>query len=131
MVKKKTTGLKKCIAEGCGASLTMGRVRFAVQYCEHHRPISVAIKALRQPCRIIDCKNPASEDGYCNSCRPFPADVVPLRTDWLKGEGLIDSNTFDTCVYCPKTNLPKGSRVCGPCAEKIAQIRQSAMNDTP
>ncbi|MBK38344.1 MAG: hypothetical protein CMB45_05075 [Euryarchaeota archaeon] len=129
MAKKKITGLRKCIAEGCNASLTVGKVRFAMQYCERHRATSVALKALRQPCRIIDCKNPATEDGYCDGCRPFPADIVPLREDWLQGEGLMTSNGFDSCSYCNETSLPKGSRVCRICAEKIAQIRQEVMND--
>ena len=47
---------------------------------------------------MIECKNPADEDGYCDPCRPFAADESPLRLDWLEGEALIETNR-PLCQY--------------------------------
>jgi len=53
---------------------------------------------MRQPCRFVKCKNPAHEDGYCDTHRPFDGDNVPMREDWLSGTGLIKTNN-PRCPY--------------------------------
>jgi len=98
---KKTTTAKKCIY--CKAKLTRPRgkgasPRYSAQYCETHWALVTRLRALRQPCRAIECKNPADEDGYCDPCRPFAADESPLRLDWLEGDGLLDTNR-PACQY--------------------------------
>ena len=129
MVKKKTTGLRVCIAEGCKVSLTKSKVRYALQYCDSHWDMAKQLKAKRQPCRVIDCKNPACEDGYCDKCRPFPADVVPLREDWIQNAGLIKTNSISCCPYCGSKERPTGARMCSICSEQIAAIRGNLMTD--
>ena len=109
MVRKKESNNKTCLAAGCNTKLIIGKVRVGDhQYCQECNSLKKRLKQLRQPCRIIGCKNPADVDGYCNGCRPEAANVVTFRLDWLKGENLIDSNVI-TCVYCDATaskNMP-------------------------
>ena len=50
------------------------------------------LRGMRQPCRKVRCSNPAHEDGYCDTHRPFDSKTVPIREDWLTGDGLIKSN---------------------------------------
>lgn len=95
MVKKNTSS-KVCMA--CGARLLRAKSKYAKQYCDEHKKMMDQLRQMRQPCRFVRCKNPAHEDGYCDSCRPFDANRVPMREDWLSGEGLIKSNN-PKCPY--------------------------------
>ena len=125
MAKKKTQGTRTCLAEGCNAALMRNRVRYATQYCEVHRKFFKKLRDLRQPCRIVGCKNPAQEDGYCDKDRPEAANVVSFRLDWLEGSNLIETNNVP-CVYCGadcQKNIPQ----CNDCSEKIAQIRNALL----
>ena len=56
------------------------------------------LRRIRQPCSKIGCKNPAHEDGYCDTCRPFAANNVPFRMDWIRGENLLKDNR-PVCLY--------------------------------
>ena len=99
MVKKKTSGLRVCIAANCGERLQRAGVRYAKQYCEHHLQLMKQLRRLREPCRIIDCKNPSHEDGYCDIHRPFDADHVPFRAEWLEDVGRLKTNSVKVCPY--------------------------------
>lgn len=92
---KKLTSSKVCLA--CGERLTRNS-RYAKQYCAEHKRMMDQLRSMRQPCRKVQCKNPAHEDGYCDGCRPFESDLVLLREDWLNGEGLIKGNN-PKCPY--------------------------------
>ena len=98
MAKKRTSGLRECIAEGCGAKLKRAQSKYAKQYCPEHLQAMNQLRRVRQPCGKIGCKNPAHEDGYCDTCRPFDSTNVPFRMDWLKGENLLKSNR-PKCLY--------------------------------
>ena len=120
---KKNTSPKKCLV--CNARLPrMATTRYTKQYCDEHKRDMDKLRAMRQPCSIIGCKNPAHEDGYCDSCRPFDADFVPLRTDWLSGVGKIDTNQPTYCTTCGFRDTVKGSARCGQCSESISEIRK-------
>ena len=122
MAKKKTSGLRKCIATGCGRKLMRGQSKYAKQYCEDHLQAMTQLRRLRQPCSIIGCKNPAHEDGYCDSCRPFDSTNVPFRMDWLRGENLLKNNT-PLCLYTrqkPKSNSYRLDSI----KEEIENIRR-------
>ena len=93
---KKTTSSKTCLA--CGKRLHRAQSKYAKQYCDEHKKMMDQLRQMRQPCRMVNCKNPAHEDGYCDTHRPFDANTVPMREDWLEGEGLIKSNT-PNCPY--------------------------------
>ena len=98
MAKKKTSGLRQCIADGCGRKLMRGQSKYAKQYCEEHLQAMTQLRRTRQPCSKIGCKNPAHEDGYCDTCRPFAANNVPFRMDWIRGENLLKDNR-PVCLY--------------------------------
>ncbi len=98
MAKKKTTGLRVCIAKDCGKRLYRAKSNKAKQYCEIHLQSMNQLRRLRQPCAKIGCRNPAHEDGYCDTCRPFSPLTVPFRTDWLNGKNLLKDNT-PVCLY--------------------------------
>ena len=76
---------------------------------EEHWAIAAKLKSLRQPCRMVKCKNPGMEDGYCDTNRPFNSDEGPLRQDWLENKGLIKSNN-PKCPYSGKRNATKAYR---------------------
>ena len=124
---KKTTSAKKCMY--CSAKLSRprgGSPRYSAQYCEKHWALVTRLRALRQPCRAIECKNPADEDGYCDPCRPFTADESPLRLDWLEGEGLIETNR-PSCQYTG-AKITNGTYRSNELTEKISKI-YAALND--
>ena len=98
MAKKKTSGIRKCIARGCGAKISRATAKYAKQYCEEHYQVMQQLRRLRQPCSIIGCKNPAHEDGYCDGCRPFDSVDVPFRMDWIDGDNKLISNR-PKCLY--------------------------------
>jgi len=98
MVKKRTSGLRECIAADCGVKLKRAQSKYAKQYCVDHLQLMNQLRRIRQPCSIVACKNPAHEDGYCDTCRPFNSTTVPFRMDWLKGENLLKGNS-PTCLY--------------------------------
>ena len=98
MAKKRTSGLRECIATDCKVKLKRAQSKYAKQYCEDCLQAMNQLRRLRQPCAIVGCKNPAHEDGYCDSCRPFSATNVPFRMDWLRGENLLKNNT-PICLY--------------------------------
>lgn len=129
MVKKKTSGLRVCIAADCGERLSRGgQARYAKQYCERHLQLMNQLRRVREPCRIVGCKNPAHEDGYCDTDRPFEGDFVPFREDWLTGNGKIGKNTFD----CPYTGLkpPAGAYRMQSITDDIEKIRQYLNGDS-
>ena len=84
------------------------------------------LRGMRQPCRKVRCKNPAHEDGYCDNHRPFDADKVPFREDWLDGEGLLKTNN-PKCPYYGSTSKGKSYRSKA-AADLIEEIR-SFLND--
>lgn len=120
---KKTTSAKRCIH--CNKRLGRAKSKspaYHLQYCEEHWAIAVRLKNMRQPCRIVKCKNPGLEDGYCDTHRPFDSNTSPLRLDWLEGDGLIKSNS-PKCPYSGTRNATKayrGSAATG----KIEAIRE-------
>jgi hypothetical protein len=57
------------------------------------------LKGIRAACPIILCRNPAHEDGYCEKHRPFDADYVPFREDWLSDEDSIPRDNNPRCFY--------------------------------
>lgn len=118
---KKIRDSDKCLE--CGAKfvkLSKDRVKL---YCETHFMQAKKLRGLRQPCRRVSCRNPAQEDGYCNTHRPFAKDHVPFRNDWVQGEGLIKSNT-PKCVYTGE-KAAAGSYKSPEVIEKLAKIRQA------
>jgi hypothetical protein len=99
MAKKKTSGLRKCMARGCGNKINRTRQnKHAKQYCENHFQAMKQLRRVRRPCAIMGCKNPAHEDGYCDSDRPFDNVDVPFRMDWLDGKNKLTSNR-PKCLY--------------------------------
>jgi len=98
MAKKKTSGLRKCMARGCGSKINRAQSKYTKQYCEEHYQAMKQLRRVRQPCAIIGCKNPAQEDGYCDSDRPFTNVDVPFRMDWLGGKYRLKSNR-PKCLY--------------------------------
>lgn len=117
---KKNTSSKVCMA--CGARLTRAKSKYAKQYCDEHKKMMDQLRPMRQPCRFVRCKNPAHEDGYCDSCRPFDANHVPMREGWLSGEGLIKSNNPKCPYYGGQTNDGETYRSAG-ATENIKAIR--------
>jgi len=99
---KKTTSSKTCLT--CGQRLHRAQSKYAKQYCDEHKKMMDQLRQMRQPCRMVDCKNPAHEDGYCDTHRPFDANTVPMREDWLEGDGLIKSNTPNCPYHLDKKN---------------------------
>lgn len=120
MVKKNTSS-KVCMA--CGARLARAKSKYAKQYCDEHKKMMDQLRQMRQPCRFVRCKNPAHEDGYCDSCRPFGANHVPMREDWLSGEGLIKSNNPKCPYYGGQDNDGETYRSAG-ATENIKAIRE-------
>jgi hypothetical protein len=107
---KKTTSAKRCIY--CNKKLGRAKSKspaYHLQYCEEHWAVAVRLKNMRQPCRIVKCKNPGLEDGYCDTHRPFDANSSPLRLDWLEDKGLIKANN-PKCPYSGKRNATKAYR---------------------
>ncbi len=100
MAKKITANIKQCIADSCQNPIRHagGKSKQCVQYCVEHWPLVQQLRRMREPCRMIRCKNPAHEDGYCDGCRPFAVDVVPLREEWVRKEHRLKSNT-PGCLY--------------------------------
>lgn len=98
MAKKKTSGLRVCIATDCDNKLKRAQSKYAKQYCEEHLSAMNQLRRVRQPCASIGCKNPSHEDGYCDTCRPFKAIDVPFRMDWLRGDNLLKNNR-PICLY--------------------------------
>ena len=118
-ITKKNTSSKACIA--CGARLLRANAKYAKQYCDEHKRMMDQLRPMRQPCRFVKCKNPAHEDGYCDTHRPFNADHVPMRSEWLDGEGLIKTNN-PKCPYYAGNNDGKTYRSAG-ATENIKAIR--------
>jgi len=114
---KKLTAAKVCLV--CNVRLSRNS-KYTKQYCDEHKRIMDQLRGMRQPCRKVQCKNPAHEDGYCDGCRPFAADVVPMREDWLNGEGLIKSNS-PKCPYYGSV-IEKGTYRSKAANETIEQI---------
>lgn len=121
---KKLTSTKTCL--GCGARLVRSNTKYAKQYCDEHKRMMDQLRGMRQPCRKVRCKNPAHEDGYCDTHRPFDADKVPFREDWLDGEGLLKTNN-PKCPYYGSTSKGKSYRSKA-AADLIEEIR-SFLND--
>ena len=122
MAKKLLTS-KTCLV--CGERL-MRNNKYAKTYCAEHRKIMEQLKAMRQPCRKVKCKNPAHEDGYCDAHRPFAADQIPMRTDWIEGEGLIKSNN-PKCPYYGTTT--HGGTYRSKAADETIEEIRSILND--
>ena len=118
---KKITSSKVCIA--CGARLLRAQSKYAKQYCDEHKKMMDQLRQMRQPCRFVRCKNPAHEDGYCDTHRPFDADHVPMREDWLSGEGLIKSNNPKCPYYVGKLVTDETYRSAG-ATKRIAAIKE-------
>ena len=115
---KKNINSKKCLV--CAGKFAKGDAK-AKAYCGEHFTRSKSLKGLRQPCRITYCKNPSHSDGYCDGCRPFDADEVPFRDEWLEGIGLIKSNT-PNCLYVPSQKIEKGTTKCAAINVRIRDI---------
>ncbi len=121
---KKATSAKTCIA--CGTRLLRAQSKYAKQYCDEHKRMMDQLRGMRQPCRKVRCKNPAHEDGYCDTHRPFDAKTVPIREDWLTGDGLIKSNN-PRCPYYGRKSQGDTYR-CKAANESIEEI-VSFLND--
>ena len=112
----KNTKSKGCMRVNCGQKLVRANVRYAIQYCAGCRREMETLRRLRQPCSIIDCTNPAHEDGYCDKHHQGDPDRVPFREDWLTKEGLTESRNLD-CRYCTD-----GVGICALHADEIHHI---------
>ena len=119
MPKKKTSS-KTCLA--CGARLLRADAKYAKQYCDEHKKMMDQLRQMRQPCRMVGCRNPSHEDGYCDTHRPFHEGTVYMREDWLKGEGLIQSNTPTCPYYSGKRRNDGESYRCKEASETIKKI---------
>lgn len=126
MVKKKTSGLRKCIARDCGGKINRSQTKYAKQYCETCYQTMQQLRRVRQPCRIIGCKNPAHEDSYCDSCRPYESTDVPFSDEWLRGENLIESNQ-PVCLYTRKRPEGNSHRISS-IDKEIKRIREFLAN---
>ena len=116
-----TDKASKCIAEGCGVKLRRGKT--ATQYCEQHFKIARALRNLRLPCAMVACRSPAKEDGYCEACRPFPKDMVPIIDDWSEGNLRLKTNT-PPCPYTGEKNDGETYR-SAKATKKIRAIRDA------
>jgi len=121
---KKLTSSKVCLT--CGERLQRAQAKYAKQYCDDHKRMMDQLRKMRQPCRKVGCKNPAHEDGFCDGCRPFAKDHVPMREDWLRGEGLIKTNSPKCPYYGTKTE--SGTYRSKAATDVIVEIR-TFLND--
>ena len=123
MAKKKTRS-NRCMKKGCNKKTKSGKVTKTLQFCSPHWRDALRIRKQRNACGRINCKNPAHEDGYCDSCRPYDKNVVPFREDWLRGENLRKSNTYAHCMHCKEKLHGGESNCCLDCEDQILQILQ-------
>lgn len=101
MVKKNNNN-KYCIVRGCNNQLHYKKnVRIHSTYCGEHNRLVKKLELLRIKCFGYGCKNPADADGYCDGCRPFAANDVPILLGRLNSDDitLIKINT----PRCPFT----------------------------
>jgi len=116
---KKNIKSNKCLV--CSGRFVKTKGEKAKAYCGEHFTRAKTLRGLRQPCSITFCKNPAHEDGYCDSCRPYSEDYVPFREEWLSGDGLIKSNT-PNCRYSSTEKIEKGTTCCASINKRISDI---------
>ena len=121
---KKLTSSKVCLT--CGVRLQRAQAKYAKQYCDDHKRMMDQLRKMRQPCRKVGCKNPAHEDGFCDGCRPFTKDHVPMREDWLNGEGLLKGND-PKCPYYGSKRATDSYR--SKAADEIIEEIRTFLND--